>query len=321
MNRLATVLVGLLALAVSSSPAMAADQTLPSTGSDFGSYELVPLLDDGQPYAGPATPTSLDAVSLTEQVERLLTPDARAKLAVQGFVVVPERFRLFHHAYDEQYYEGTPVYVTTDAAYHAWHQVFDKTLRDVETRRLSPALAKLLEGMLADARAQHRALAGSSLEDDAARVVDLLAVAAAELGAKSGKLSRRARAERALIDAHDQSTNSPILGTETDYSLFTPRGHYTRSAALKRYFKAMSVLGQHAFRLPGSVQTDGRVVGSVDPLRLAVLASRTIAGDLRAGSALAPDLRAHGLHGRRGRRLHALRAGRGGGAGRPRRHG
>ena len=279
IKRLAIALSGLLILASSSAPAIAAEATLPQTGGEFGAYELVPLLDDSQPYAGSATPTSLDDVSLTGQVERLLSPAARTKLAEQGFVVVPEQFRLFHHAYDEQYYEGTPVYVTTDAAYHAWHQVFDKTLRELETRRLSPALAKLLEGMLKNARAQARTLAGTTLEDDAARVVDLLAVAAAELGAKSGKLSRRARAERALIEAHDQSTTSPILGVETDYSLFTPRGHYTRSAALERYFKAMSVLGQHAFRLPGSVQTDGSIVGSVDALRLALLASRTLAGD------------------------------------------
>ena len=279
IKRLAIALSGLLILASSSAPAIAAEATLPQTGGEFGAYELVPLLDDSQPYAGSATPTSLDDVSLTGQVDRLLSPAARTKLAEQGFVVVPEQFRLFHHAYDEQYYEGTPVYVTTDAAYHAWHQVFDKTLRELETRRLSPALAKLLKGMLKNARAQARTLAGTTLEDDAARVVDLLAVAAAELGAKSGKLSRRARAERALIEAHDQSTTSPILGVETDYSLFTPRGHYTRSAALERYFKAMSVLGQHAFRLPGSVQTDGSIVGSVDALRLALLASRTLAGD------------------------------------------
>ena len=284
MKGLAIVLSSLLALAAFSGQALAADPdttepALPSTGGGFGTYELVPLLDEDQAYAGPATPSSLDRVSLTDQVQRLLTPEARAKLAEQGFVVVPEKFRLFHHAYDEQYYEGTPVYLTTDVAYHAWHQVFDKVLRDLETGRLSPALTGLLQGMLKNARVQRKALAGTALEEDAARVVDLLAVAAAELGAKSGKLSPRARAERALIDAHDESTVSPVLGTETDYSLFTPRGHYTRSKALTRYFKAMSVLGQHAFRLPGSVQTDATMVLGVDDLRLALLASRTLVDD------------------------------------------
>ena len=149
------LLSGLLGLTVATSPAMAAESSpsepaLPSSGDTFGSYELVPLLDDGPPYAGPATPTSLADVGMTDQVDKLLTPEARARLAEQGFVIVPEQFRLFHQAYDEQYYSGTPVFVTTDAAYNAWHEVFDKTLRDLETRRLSPALRELLTGMLAE---------------------------------------------------------------------------------------------------------------------------------------------------------------------------
>ena len=285
MKPLALALSGLLALGLATSPVLAvdpdaSDAVLPSAAGSFGDYEPVPLLDEAQAYAGPATPTSLDEVAMTKQVQRLLTPQAQARLAEQGFVIVPEQFRLFHHAYDEQYYTGTPVYVTTDAAYNAWHEVFDKTLRDVETKRLAPALAELLRGMLAKARAQRTTLAGTDLEEDAARVADLLAVAAAELGVvKADKLSSRAKAERALVDAHEQSTTSPILGTETDYSLFTPRGHYTRTKALTRYFVAMSVLGQHAFRLPDSVQTDATVVDTVDNLRLALLASRTLVGD------------------------------------------
>ena len=119
------------------------------------------------------------------------------------------------------------------------------------------------------------------------------------------------KAEKALIDRHEQSqATSPILGTVTDYTLFTPRGHYTRTKALTRYFKAMSVLGQHAFRLPGSVQTDASVVTDVDNLRLALLASRTLVGDPELEALWRTGLRAHGLpRGRRGR-LHALRAGR-----------
>ncbi|MFO7533869.1 MAG: DUF3160 domain-containing protein [Candidatus Limnocylindrales bacterium] len=258
MNRIPSrpLLAGSLSLALAgsllgvSSPAWAQSE-LPSAGSGFGEYQLVPRLGDEVPYAGPSTPTSMELVAMTEQVEGLLGPEARAKLAEQGFVIVPEEFRLFHQAYDEQFYTGTPVFVTTDAAYHAWHQVFDKALRDIETRRLAPALGQLLTGMRRNAIEQRKELAGTALADDAARVVDLISVAAAELGVPSGKLSPRALAEKALIDAHDApSATSPILGTVTDYSLFAPRGHYTRTKALTRYFVAMSVLGQHAFRLP-----------------------------------------------------------------------
>jgi hypothetical protein len=263
-----------LALGVGGGVGRAATE-LPSVAPGFGTYEPVPLLPETTPYAGPATPTSLDGVGMTDQVDRLLDADARAKLADQGFVVVPEEFRLFHHAYDEQFYTGTPVYLTTDAAYHAWHQVFDKTLRDLETRRLSPALEELLVGMRRNAVAQAEDLAGTPLQDDARKVVDVLSVALAELG-RDVRLSARARAEKALIDAHDASTESPILGSVADYSLYTPRAHYTRTKALTRYFVAMSVLGQTAFRLPGSVQTDGTRYDSVDDLRVALLAARTL---------------------------------------------
>ncbi len=282
MNR-AALISGLLSLsllatlAATTGPTLATDE-LPQIDTGFGDYTLVPRLVDANPYAGPATPTSLKGVKMTKDVAGLLTRDAKSKLKEQGFVVVPDEFRLFHQAYEQQYYSGTPVFVTTDAAYHAWHQVFDKTLRDLETRKLTPALDALLTGMRKNAVAQHKALAGTALEDDAARIVDLIDVAAAELGADV-KLSERAAAEKALIDAHTASIESPILGTVSDYSLYAPRGHYTRTEALKRYFVAMSVLGQAAFRLPGSVQTDATTVTDTDNLRLALLASRTLLGD------------------------------------------
>jgi hypothetical protein len=74
------------------------------------------------------------------------------------------------------------------------------------------------------------------------------------------------------------------LGSEIDYSLFTPRGHYTRTEGLTRFFVAMSVLGQHAFRLPESRMSGGGVVEGVAGVRLATLASRTLVGhaDLEA---------------------------------------
>ncbi len=256
----------------------AADE-VPSGAPGFGDYDLVPLLDGASAYAGPETPRSLEEVSVSWLVDEQLSPAERARLAEQGFVIVPSRLRLFHEAYGDQLGTGTPVFVTTDAAYHAWHLVFDKILRDVEQERLLPALEDLVEGMRQNAARQRAELVGTPLEDDAARVDDLLATTAAILGLDGGKLSARARAEKALIEAHEANVVSPILGTVIDYSLFTPRGHYTRNEALTRYFTAMSVLGQHAFLLKGSRQPDGQTVPGNAGLRRALLASRTLVGD------------------------------------------
>jgi hypothetical protein len=257
---------------------LAADE-LPASGPGFGDYRLAPLRDEAVPYAGPPPPTSLADVSVSPLVDSQLSSAARDRLAEQGFVIVPADLRLFHEAYEDQSGTATPVFVTTDAAYHTWHLVFDKTLRDIEQLQLLPALEDLVEGMGRNAARQQAELASTPLEEDAGRVVDLVAVVASELGLRSGKLSPRAKAEKALIDAHTAAAvKSPILGSEMDYSLFTPRGHYTRNEDLTRFFVAMSILGQHAFPLEGSRMPGGDIVSGAGGLRLALLAARTLVG-------------------------------------------
>ncbi len=53
--------------------------------------------------------------------------------------------------------------------------------------------------------------------------------------------------ELALIEAMGGLETSPILGYPEDYSQYKPRGHYTRSERLQRYFKTMMWYGHTAF--------------------------------------------------------------------------
>lgn len=283
-------LASILALAVIAGPAVpaaAADPSpvpsavpivLPGGDATFGTYELVPLLTDATPYAGPALPTTLTGVRYGNDVKELLRdPDIRRTLLRKGFVIVPDQLPRFSMAYEGQSYTGTPVYVTTDAAYHTWHLVFDKILRTVETSALLPRLKTLVGGMLANAKEQAAALEGTELADEAQKVVSLLQVAGTPIGVKVGDLSPEAKAELALVRAHEGLERSPILGTDIDYSLYTPRGHYTKSKDLTRYFVAMSVLGQTAFALPGALQFD-LTRADATGLRLGTLAARTLVG-------------------------------------------
>ncbi|MCC6224622.1 MAG: DUF3160 domain-containing protein [Thermoleophilia bacterium] len=252
-----------------------AELALPVSLLQFGAYDPVPALDPDAPaYPGPATPTSLEAVEIAPELERDLgRPGAIEALLERGFVIVPADYNLFHFAYQSNIYEGWPVYVTTDAAYHAWHLVFDKLLRDLEQQVLLPRLERLVSGLLEAARAQAADLAGAGAGDAAGRVEQLFALAAAELGLRV-ELGPLAEAERALVEAHGTTETSPLVGKEIDYSLFTPRGHYTRTPELTRFFLAMSVLGQLDFCLPGTVSCPG-----LEPARMAILASRLVAGD------------------------------------------
>jgi hypothetical protein len=273
-------LVSLALLVALSAPVSAAEPDVVLDGTTtFGTYELVPLLTDDPPYQGPATPKSLTGVQVGEDVQALLDDPAIARALVRkGFVIVPSDFPRFAMAYEGQSYSGTPVFVTTDAAYDAWHLVFDKVLRTLETTALLPRLKDLVTGMLARATAQATELAGTPLADPAGRVVGMLQVAGRQIGLNVGKLSRDAQAELALIAAHNDLARSPLLGTPIDYSLYTPRGHYTRTKDLTRFFLAMSVLGQAAFALPDALLSDGTRADD-SGLRMAALASRTLVGD------------------------------------------
>ncbi|MFZ0161909.1 MAG: DUF3160 domain-containing protein [Kineosporiaceae bacterium] len=256
-------------------PTPTTPNALPASLVSFGTYVAVPLADPDSPaYAGRGTPTSLTGVTLAPAVrEALKQPGVTATLTAQGFVVVPADLRQLHFGYTESRYGGWPVYVTTDAAYHVWHLTFDKVLRTLEAEVLLPKLQTLVGQTLTAATTQTTELSGTRLADAASRAQQLYQVAAAELGLPV-TLGPLARQEKALVDAHTAAVTSPILGTRIDYSLMTPRGHYTRSPALRRYFVAMSVLGQSAFCLPGT--KDCSASNPALPTRVGLLASRVL---------------------------------------------
>lgn len=249
---------------------------LPDSTVRFGSFQPVPLLNPESPaYPGPATPSSLAQVKVAPALQRdLRQPGVSEALEQNGFVIVPATLSRFYYAYQGNQYEGWPVFVTTDAAYHEWHLVFDKLLRELEQKVLLPKLERLVSGSLDAAHEQADDLEDSSLASAASRVEQLFQVAAAELGLEV-ELGSEAEQEKALVDEHaNPKAVSPILGSSVDYSFFTPRGHYNLNAALKRYFKAMSVLGQLPFCLPGTFECE-----SVEPARMGILASRAMTRD------------------------------------------
>jgi len=247
--------------------------TLPTSLVNFAQFNPVPLPGaDAPAYAGPATPTSLANVKIVKALKsEIAKPGVTAALEKNGFVVVPADFRLFQFAYEGNDYQGWPVFVTTDVAYHDWHLVFDKLLRSLEQQMLLPKLEQLVTGALQAAHVQAGELAGSPLADAASRAEQLYQVAAAELG-QPVTLGPLAKKEKALIDAHTAAdATSPILGSNVDYSLFAPRGHYTRTPQLTRFFVGMSVLGQLSFCIPGSYKCPG-----LEPARIGILAARAL---------------------------------------------
>lgn len=249
--------------------------------SAFAPYADVPLLDGSTASPWPALPTSLDDVDVIDWVRERITadPDLLGAIQANGFgIQAGSGARFFHNVYEQAYYEYQTLYVTTDALYNAWHLVFAKALRDTERDVLSPILGELLTGAVDAARSQADQLAGTELADHAERAAAMYEAAATLFGLDVGAISDRAQAEVELANAAAKTTTSPITGFQecllpdsfqgcVDYTLFLPRGHYTSSPELERWFRAMSELGQQAFYL-----------GDADSLRVGLLAARVVSG-------------------------------------------
>lgn len=251
---------------------------LPASTRGFGAtLEDVPLITAGT-YTGPDWPTSLEGIAFVDAVPTSLHDE----LLEDGFVVevntdeyaYPEALTWssqFSSTYEQlSPYEGRAVFVTTDAAYHLWHQVFDKVLRVTETNELLPTLERLITTLVIASRDQTDAKAGTSLEDATLRAQEHLEAVATVLGLDVGSIGEGAAAEVALVEEHMQLAASPTVGGEcppacVDYSLMTPRGHYTRSEDLTRYFKAMSVLGNTMFLIddPRTLRVGALIAGLI----------------------------------------------------------
>ncbi len=205
-----------------------------------------------------------------------LDDNARSALERNGFVVVPRgRQTDFLEAYRELRHRGIPLFVTSDTLLHFYHVQFDDILMHIETNEFLPDLTALTEALLAQAKTQRDTFEGD-LEEAAARNIAYFAVALELLGHPAqapADIQNRVQAELDLIQAHAGFDPSPVFVYHEDYSQYVPRGHYTRSEELKRFFRAMMWYGRMAFLLKGSSSWGpmGEALVSVEDARIQTL--------------------------------------------------
>jgi hypothetical protein len=190
-----------------------------------------------------------------------LTSEQEAALDDHWFVVADgsrERAESFLGAYQKLNEDHVPIIVTTDTMLHQYHVFFDSSLRLIEQDELLGLSINMSLGLVDAAEAQYQAIADPWLKERAERVVAFFAVAL-RLADPQAQVPAHIEAlvdnETALIEAHQGFADSPIFNTTEpnvpphveDYSQYVPRGHYTRSEPLKRYFKEMMWYGRQPF--------------------------------------------------------------------------
>ena len=191
-----------------------------------------------------------------------LAPEQKALLHAQGFFATPFMGMPSATGYNEMYdlymdvnESGLPVFVSSDVVLHAYHRFFDDILQTVEETRFSPALNALDADLFAQAVLWDNPLRTPSTTLLAAyeAVALKLLDPAWEVPAEYATVVAQ---EVALIEAHQGYELSPLFQAYfEDYSQYKPRGHYTKSETLKRYFKAMMWHGRMTFVLRDALGT------------------------------------------------------------------
>ncbi len=136
----------------------------------------------------------------------------------------------------------TPRFIAADLPLHAFHLYFDRMLQKVESDALMTRTAQLLIEMNNAADDMGQVPAGEKAKAALALVEDYLSLAGHLLTNGREKVSGRAGEIAKDIESAD-IVRSPFTEQLQDYTLFTPRGHYTLSPVFEGYFRATYLLG------------------------------------------------------------------------------
>lgn len=171
--------------------------------------------------------------------------ELKAHLSKYGFGIVEADHDQIFQIYEKNDYTLFPNFVTTDLYLQLYHLFFDTTMRKVEEGKLYDAVADLCKRlhseMMQTAKMEQEAGVREAAEWDAtyfAIAYQLLTNNSLDIPEKYRQL-----AQQELDNSNSNTDNiSEFIGSidvKFPYSLFKPRGHYTRSEKVGRYFRAM----------------------------------------------------------------------------------
>jgi len=179
-----------------------------------------------------------------------LDPQMRSLVAKNLFVVTPADHWQPFFVYEDNDYRRVPSFVTVDSVLHLYHLFFSFALRNLEEQKLLPLAKQLTSELLKQSEKTYKAAPNKELREAALRNMAYVLVGARLLGLQvtvPKETREMVEKELDLISKHESLEVGAILPYAIDYSQFVPRGHYTRTESLKRYFKAMMWYGLFPF--------------------------------------------------------------------------
>ena len=167
-------------------------------------------------------------------------------LAKVGFAIVPANHDQLFHIYEQNDYNQFPNFVTTDLFLQLYHLYIDCMLREVEEQKLLKLMTDFSKDMFyAMNRWENWSGGDEVLRQTAFHNAVFFDVAyqlftGKYIGTEEQDAAAKTEVEKVMKSEDDFSEFMQDYHDVTfSYSLFRPRGHYTRSEELKRYFRGM----------------------------------------------------------------------------------
>ena len=174
-------------------------------------------------------------------------------LAEDGFAIVPATHDQLFHVYEQNDYQEFPSFVTTDLYLQLYHLYFDCLLKELEEESLIKLMTEMSRNMY---DVMHQQAANTNNEEIWAYAnhnavffaIAYQLLTGKAIGTPEEQAEAKPEVEKAIKAENDLSNFMEDYRTIMfPYSLFRPRGHYTRSEAMKRYFRGMMWLQTAAF--------------------------------------------------------------------------
>ncbi|MCL2336054.1 MAG: DUF3160 domain-containing protein, partial [Firmicutes bacterium] len=189
----------------------------------------------------------LKNVANTDQFANL-NANQIASLVKNGFVVSPTAHEQLFYIYEDNAYKKVPSYISSDTVLQLYHIFYDFTLRNLEMSSFFAEAKQLNNNLLRQLILDYGSVSEPAVKEQTLKAIAYFGVAQLAFGESlpdnfPAAVKDVVEQEAALVNGASGSANSPLLGVRVDYSLFTSRGHYTRSEELTNYFKGMSWYG------------------------------------------------------------------------------
>ena len=187
---------------------------------------------------------NIDNIINPYQLEDFPTP-LREHLQNYGFGIVESGHEQIFHIYETNDYTMFPNFVTTDLYLQLFHLFLDTSIRKVEEGQLSKTIADLSKAMHGKMSAIAKSTKNAKMRDAAEWNATYFAIAYRLITGEPLNIPAKYREMAAEeIDNCNNTENSlsnflEYFEVNFAYSLFRPRGHYTRSEICQRYFRAM----------------------------------------------------------------------------------